>query len=194
MEMEECVHYVGPGYVSNWGIQSTSIRRRHQTSEAPPLTVVPGYRKFLKGGTWAEAEMKRRRVGKERCYETEFETKGSMKRRIQLMKNKYGKVMGSDMYPAVFCYGVHQRSSFSSLQHNRTVFVEFCHWNRNDEGKKMPVEAFVLHNQYWSYGNDMLSECKTHLDIPTVKSLIRVLESFSTFVFGQNLIGCGTIL
>ncbi|KAK8543243.1 hypothetical protein V6N13_136228 [Hibiscus sabdariffa] len=25
----------------------------------------------------------------------------------------------------------------------------FYHWNRNDEGKKVPTDSFVLHNQYW---------------------------------------------
>ncbi|PON59496.1 Acid phosphatase [Trema orientale] len=25
----------------------------------------------------------------------------------------------------------------------------FYHWNRNDDGKKMATDAFVLHNQYW---------------------------------------------
>ncbi|KAJ6355135.1 hypothetical protein OIU77_005681 [Salix suchowensis] len=23
------------------------------------------------------------------------------------------------------------------------------HWNRNDDGKKVPTDAFVLHNQHW---------------------------------------------
>ncbi|KAJ6408109.1 hypothetical protein OIU84_011420 [Salix udensis] len=30
---------------------------------------------------------------------------------------------------------------------NRTHAI--YHWNRNDDGKKVPIDAFVLHNQYW---------------------------------------------
>nr|GEU96724.1 bifunctional purple acid phosphatase 26-like [Tanacetum cinerariifolium] len=25
----------------------------------------------------------------------------------------------------------------------------FYHWNRNDDGKKVVADAFMLHNQYW---------------------------------------------
>ncbi|MQL25225.1 hypothetical protein EI011_24360, partial [Escherichia coli] len=30
---------------------------------------------------------------------------------------------------------------------NRTHAV--YHWNRNDDGKKVPTDSFVLYNQYW---------------------------------------------
>ncbi|KAK7412902.1 hypothetical protein VNO78_04639 [Psophocarpus tetragonolobus] len=85
----ECGHYVGHGYVSNWGMQCHSMRRRRRSSDAQPSTAVSGYRKYLKG---TEPEMKRtRRVGKDKSCERE--TSGSM-RTIQflMMKNKYGKL------------------------------------------------------------------------------------------------------
>ncbi|KAK7264868.1 hypothetical protein RJT34_32481 [Clitoria ternatea] len=47
-------------------------------------------------------------------------------------------------------YSAFRESSYghSTLEiKNRTHAI--YHWNRNDEGKKVPVEAFVLHNQYW---------------------------------------------
>lgn len=25
----------------------------------------------------------------------------------------------------------------------------FYHWNRNDDGKKVATDSFILHNQYW---------------------------------------------
>ncbi|KAG2409683.1 hypothetical protein LR48_Vigan05g095000 [Vigna angularis] len=88
MEEIECGHYVGHGYVSNWGMQCDSMRRRRCTSNAPPSTAVTGYRKYLKG---TESEMKRtRRVGKDKSHETE--TKVSMRKMQWLMKNKYGKL------------------------------------------------------------------------------------------------------
>ncbi|KAG4949120.1 hypothetical protein JHK86_042359 [Glycine max] len=90
-EMEEmgCGHYVGHGYVSNWGMQCNSMRRRHHTGEAPlSTTAVSSYRKYLKG---TESEMKRtRRVGKDKSYETE--KKGSMRRMHWLVKNKSAKM------------------------------------------------------------------------------------------------------
>ncbi|XP_041999095.1 bifunctional purple acid phosphatase 26-like isoform X1 [Salvia splendens] len=29
----------------------------------------------------------------------------------------------------------------------------FYHWNRNDDGKRVPTDEFVLHNQYWGDGH-----------------------------------------
>ncbi|KAK7329518.1 hypothetical protein VNO77_23688 [Canavalia gladiata] len=91
MEVEmPCGHYEGPGYVSNWSIQSNTMRRRRRTSAGPPYTAVSGYGTYLKR---TEPEMKRRCMGKDKSYEMEKEMKGSMRRRIQrVMKNKYGKM------------------------------------------------------------------------------------------------------
>ncbi|KAF4392084.1 hypothetical protein F8388_004413 [Cannabis sativa] len=36
------------------------------------------------------------------------------------------------------------------------------HWNRNDNGKKLPTDAFVLHNQYWA-SKQMRKEKKHYL-------------------------------
>ncbi|KAJ1380619.1 hypothetical protein SESBI_45898 [Sesbania bispinosa] len=52
-----CGHYVGPGYVSNWGIQNNGIRCRRRTIEAPPCMA----RKYVKSGTWTESEIKKKR-------------------------------------------------------------------------------------------------------------------------------------
>ncbi|RDX62622.1 hypothetical protein CR513_59024, partial [Mucuna pruriens] len=90
MEEMECGHYVGHGYVSNWGMQCDSMRRRRRACDEPPSMAEPGYRKYLKG---MESEMKRtRRVGKDKSYETEKELEGSVRRIHWLMKNKYGKM------------------------------------------------------------------------------------------------------
>ncbi|CAJ1963280.1 unnamed protein product [Sphenostylis stenocarpa] len=84
----ECGHYVGHGYVSNWGMQCDNMRRRRRTSNAPPSTAVPGYIKYLKGTEW---EMKRtRRVGKDKSFETE--KKVSLRKMQWLMNNKNGKL------------------------------------------------------------------------------------------------------
>ncbi|XP_024159770.1 bifunctional purple acid phosphatase 26-like [Rosa chinensis] len=47
-------------------------------------------------------------------------------------------------------YSAFREASYghSTLEiHNRTHTL--YHWNRNDDGKKMATDAFVLHNQYW---------------------------------------------
>ncbi|KAL6223837.1 hypothetical protein ACLB2K_002695 [Fragaria x ananassa] len=47
-------------------------------------------------------------------------------------------------------YSAFREASYghSTLEiHNRTHAL--YHWNRNDDGKKMATDAFVLHNQYW---------------------------------------------
>ncbi|XP_047311190.1 bifunctional purple acid phosphatase 26-like [Impatiens glandulifera] len=36
------------------------------------------------------------------------------------------------------------------------------HWNRNDDGKKVPTDAFVLHNQYWG-SNGRRRKLEKHL-------------------------------
>ncbi|KOM29170.1 hypothetical protein LR48_Vigan635s009500 [Vigna angularis] len=86
MEEMECGHYVGHGYVSNWGMQCENIRRRRCTSNAPPSTVVSGYTKYLNR---IESEMKRQWcVGKDNSYETEIN--GSLRKIPWLTKKKYG--------------------------------------------------------------------------------------------------------
>lgn len=39
----------------------------------------------------------------------------------------------------------------------------FYHWNRNDDGKKVATDTFVLHNQYWLVQNLML-HCSMRCD------------------------------
>ncbi|KDP30232.1 hypothetical protein JCGZ_17014 [Jatropha curcas] len=44
---------------------------------------------------------------------------------------------------------------------NRTHAI--YHWNRNDDGKKVPTDAFVLHNQYWVSNQRRRKLKKLHL-------------------------------
>lgn len=47
----------------------------------------------------------------------------------------------------------------------------FYHWNRNDDGKKVATDAFVLHNQYWnkSLRRRKLKKNYLHTIVPTLE-------------------------
>ncbi|XP_052198947.1 bifunctional purple acid phosphatase 26 isoform X2 [Diospyros lotus] len=39
----------------------------------------------------------------------------------------------------------------------------FYHWNRNEDGKKVPTDSFILHNQYWGTSRRRRKLNKNHL-------------------------------
>ncbi|XP_057417485.1 bifunctional purple acid phosphatase 26 [Lotus japonicus] len=52
---------------------------------------------------------------------------------------------------------------------NRTHAV--YHWNRNDDGKKVPTDSFVLHNQYWG-SNRRRRKLNKHLLLTVIDEVV----------------------
>lgn len=65
----------------------------------------------------------------------------------------------SDMYQACLFYRFRDPqpdySAFREASYGHSTLEiknkthAFYHWNRNDDGKRVPTDSFVLHNQYW---------------------------------------------
>ncbi|KAL4290196.1 hypothetical protein GQ457_14G020420 [Hibiscus cannabinus] len=49
-------------------------------------------------------------------------------------------------YITITAMTIHYSFTVKSVRNKTHAFY---HWNRNDDGKKVPTDSFVLHNQYW---------------------------------------------